>query len=251
MMGNLLRGAAYGWRGVGLIMRPGARRFVVVPLLINTLLYAMAIGFIWGRIDAGRALLEQWIPGWLEWISWLLYPLVAVTLVLIVWYGFFLLASFIAAPFNALLAEKLESILRGAPVPPGGGLKAVPRMALRTILSEVRKLLYQALWLVPLVILMLIPGLNILSPAAWFLFGAWMMAVNTLDYPMGNHDLYFAEVRRRMRRDRLAAIGFGGAILLLVMVPVLNFIAIPVGVAGATAMWVERISGAGESRDGG
>ncbi len=241
-MGNLLNGAGFAWRGFGLILRPGARRFVLIPLLINTLLYILAIWFIWSRVDTGRRLLEQWIPWWLDWISWLLYPLVVLTLVFMVWYGFFLLASLIAAPFNALLAEKLESILRGQSMAHGDGLGAVPQMVVRTIFSEFRKLLYQLIWLIPLVILMVIPGLNVLSPAAWLLFGAWMMAVNTLDYPMGNHDLYFVEVRRRMRRDRLTAIGFGGSILLLMMLPGLNFIAIPVGVAGATALWVERIS---------
>lgn len=241
-MGNLLRGAGFGWRGIGLILRPGVRRYVLIPLLINTGLFLVAIHLIWERIDWARGLLVQWIPGWLDWISWLLYPLVIVTLVLVVWYGFFLLASVIAAPFNALLAEKLESMLRGRPVPADGGAARLPGMVARTVLSELRKLLYQAIWLAPLLLLLVIPGLNLLAPAAWFLFGAWMMAVNTLDYPMGNHDLYFSEVRRRMRQDRLTAVGFGGAIMLLMLVPVLNFIAIPVGVAGATALWVERIS---------
>ncbi len=36
------------------------------------------------------------------------------------------------------------------------------------------------------------------------------------------------------------AMGFGGAVMLAVMIPVLNMVAMPAAVAGATAMWVDH-----------
>ncbi len=226
-------------RALGLLWRPGIRVFVLVPLLVNSVLFSIAIRYIWLRFHDGRQWFAGWMPDWLDWIAWLLLPLVIVVLVLAVYYGFTLLANLIAAPFNSLLAERVESLLRDEPAPPGQPFARLPAIAARTIASEIRKLLYQLLWLIPLIIVTLVPGVNVVAPAAWFLFGAWMMAVNYADYPMGNHDLYFADVRRRLRRDRGAALGLGGALLGMTLVPGLNFLAMPVGVVGATVYWVE------------
>jgi Uncharacterized protein involved in cysteine biosynthesis len=37
-------------------------------------------------------------------------------------------------------------------------------------------------------------------------------------------------------------LGFGGAILLIMTIPLLNFLTMPMAVAGATAMWVAQWS---------
>jgi CysZ protein len=37
------------------------------------------------------------------------------------------------------------------------------------------------------------------------------------------------------------AFGFGGAALVLTLIPVVNFIAVPTAVAGATALWVGEL----------
>ena len=225
-------------RGFRLVFLRGARRYVFVPFAVNTALFSIAIWFIWNRIRQWLGLLQDWTPAWLDWISWVLLPMATIVIVVIVYYSFTLVANLIAAPFNSLLAEKIESLLRGQPLPPGSGFRKLPEIAGRTLLSELRKLGYQLIWFVPLGILTLTPAINVIAPLAWFVFGAWMMAVNYLDYPMGNHDHYFADVRRHLRKQRGTAIGFGSGLVIMTLVPVLNFLAMPVGVAGATAMWV-------------
>jgi CysZ protein len=236
------RGLAAGFgflvQGFGLVFRKGARRYVFVPLVVNSVLFTGAIWFIWSRIRLWLDQLQQWTPGWLDWISWLLLPFATIAIVVVVYFSFTAVANLIAAPFNSLLAEKIESLLRRQPLPPGSGFRKLPAIAGRTLLSELRKLGYQLLWIIPLGILTFIPGINAIAPFAWFLFGAWMMAVNYLDYPMGNHDYYFVDVRRYLRKQRRTAIGFGSGLVLLTLVPLLNFLAMPVGVAGAAAMWV-------------
>ena len=69
-----------------------------------------------------------------------------------------------------------------------------------------------------------------------------MLALEYLDYPMGNHGLLFPEQRRRARERRLLVLGFGAAISGLTMIPVINFLVMPLAVAGATALWVECFS---------
>ena len=90
-------------------------------------------------------------------------------------------------------------------------------------------------------IFILIPGINIAAPCIWGLFSAWMLAVEYIDYPMANHLLHFSKQRQLLRQRRMLSYGFGGSSLLMTMIPFVNFLAMPVSVAGATAMWVGEL----------
>jgi CysZ protein len=227
--------------GLRLMRQPGLRRYVAIPLLVSTTLFSVAIiaGIHWLEILLDWLL--GWLPGWLDWLRYLLWPLFALTGVLLVFYTFSLLTNLIAAPFNGLLAEAVERHLTGLPLQDTGGWKALIRDIVPSLLSELRKLLYFLLRAFPLGVLFLIPGINLAAPFLWGLFSAWMLAIEYADYPMANHLLHFAEQRKRLRRRRLLALGFGGASLLLTMIPVVNFIAMPASVAGATALWVREL----------
>jgi CysZ protein len=85
-------------------------------------------------------------------------------------------------------------------------------------------------------------------PFLWLLFSAWFLALEYGDYPMANHGLSFAEQRQRLRQTRFTALAFGGGLTLLMMVPILNFVAMPAAVAGATVFWKERLAQESVSR---
>ena len=61
------------------------------------------------------------------------------------------------------------------------------------------------------------------------------------DYPMANNNLDFKAQHARLKASRLTSLGFGGGTTLLMMVPVLNFLAMPAAVAGATVYWHEHL----------
>jgi len=75
----------------------------------------------------------------------------------------------------------------------------------------------------------------------WFLYTAWMLAFQYVDYPMGNHGYKFTAIRARLRGRRLLGLGFGAATAAMTLVPVLNFVVMPAAVAGATALWVREL----------
>lgn len=231
-------GAAAGLRclfaGIRLLVRPRIRRFVLIPLLINTALFAAAtvLGVDW--LDG---LLDRTLPDWLAFLEFIIWPLVALTALVISFFAFTLVANFLGAPFNGFLAEAVADRLGGAPV---GGAFRWRRLPLETagaLLGEVRKLAYFALLGLPLLLLFVIPGLQIIAPAAWFLFGAWALCVEYADYPLGNAGLAFPRQRATLRSHRALALGFGAGVALMTSVPVLNFFAMPAAVAGATVMW--------------
>jgi CysZ protein len=241
MLGQPLIGAAGLLRGAKLLNTPGLRRFVIIPVTINVLVFALSIGVL---LQQFTPLVEKWVgylPAWLEWLEWLFWLFFALAAILVVFYTFSILANLIAAPFNGLLAEAVEKHLTGKPLPGGGSLLGALREAPSAIFDELRKIGYFLLRAVPLLILFWIPLLNLAAPVLWALFSAWMMAVEYGDYPMGNHNIRFAEQRRRLGQKRMLSLGFGGATLLATMIPLVNFLVMPAAVAGATALWVEQL----------
>ncbi len=238
MRDNPISGALYLLRGLGLITRPGVRPFVLVPLAINVLVFAVGFYFAWGWVDG---FVDRHLPEW-EWLRAIVYPLFILAAAVIAFFTFTLLGNLIAAPFNGLLAEAVERHLTGQAPNPDGGWSRVARELAQSIASELRKLAYIAVRGVPLLLLFLFPPTAPFAPFVWLAFSAWMLAISYVDYPMANHGLTFPEQRRRLRERRLLGLGFGAAVMVALTIPLLNLVVIPCAVAGATRMWVERLA---------
>jgi CysZ protein len=245
---NPISGASYLLAGLRLITRPGLRRFVAIPLGINILVFSAAIYWGMSLFEGLIAWLQSRLPrlpDWLSWLSWLeqglewvLWPLFIMLAALLVFYGFTLVANLIGAPFNGLLAEKVERLARGAPLDKGLSMGQVLTELAPALLDEFRKILYALLWAVPFLILSLV--IPLVGPLLWFLFTAWILALEYLDYPMGNQGLKFREMRQRLRQRPALSLGFGAATGLMTLIPLVNFLAMPSAVAGATLLWVRE-----------
>ncbi|MFB3077428.1 MAG: sulfate transporter CysZ, partial [Lysobacterales bacterium] len=189
--------------------------------------------------------LGQWlsaIPDWLSFLRWLIWPVVALTLAIITGYLFTVVAILIASPFNALLAEKAEELIRGKPVAGLEGFAQAIAGFPRAMGRELVKFAYYLPLVLVVFVLSLIPPVTAVAPVLWFLLGAWMMAVQYVDYPMDNHLLSFAEVKQVLRQRRLSSLGFGGLVALVSAIPILNFFVVPAAVCGATLFWCEELS---------
>lgn len=237
---RLSTGVGYAWRGFGLIRQPRIRRFVIIPLLVNIVLFSAGIICLVLGLDA---MLDRILPNWLAWLRYLLWPLFTLASLVVVFYVFTIVANLIASPFNALLAAAVERHLTGQTADAPFSWRASGREVVRTVGAELRKLAYFLLWALPCLALFILPGINLIAAPAWFLFGAWMMAVEYVDCPLGNHGQPFPAVKQQLRQRRKLALGFGSAVMAMTMIPILNFIAMPVGVAGATALYVDEFAG--------
>jgi len=150
-------------------------------------------------------------------------------------------ANLIAAPFNGFLAEAVESKLSNTMLTDTGSIKAIPEEIIKAMKSESRKFLYFIIRAIPLLLLFIIPILQVAAPFLWVLFASWMLALEYIDYPMGNHGIVFPEQRKIMTIKKKQTFGFGLGIMLITFMPVINFVAMPVAVAGASKMWVEKL----------
>jgi CysZ protein len=239
MMSNPVTGAGYFFRGLSLLNKPGVRRFVIIPLLINILIFA---GLIWLSADQFGGFIDWMtpsLPDWLLWLTWLLWLIFGLMAFIVLFFGFSILANLVGAPFNSYLAAAVEQHLTGQTLPDTG--KSLWQDVAEAVLGELKKILYYLLWAIPLLILNFIPGLNLLSPVLWAVFGAWMLSLEYLDYPLGNYGLTFTAIRRKIREQRMLSLGFGGAVMLATLIPLFNFLVMPVAVAGATALRVEQV----------
>jgi len=237
----MFKGLHYFAAGFKLIFRPGIKRFVFVPLIINIVIFATGL---WFGLEWFEQFLECVLPAWLAWAEYILWPLFAISYLLIVFYLFALLANIIAAPFNGLLAEKVELYLcNDTLLQENTSFKKIIKDLPHMMGSEIYKLIYFLLRALPLLILFVIPGINVVAPFVWFAFSAWMLSLEYLDYPLGNHDILFKQTRSLVKTQRIKCLGFGGIISAFTMIPIVNFFVMPVAVAGATAFYVDTFKG--------
>ncbi|MEZ5579883.1 MAG: sulfate transporter CysZ [Candidatus Competibacteraceae bacterium] len=245
MSSSPINGASYVLTGLRWLPKSGLRGFVAIPLLINTLLFGAGLWWSTGQFERLDRTVAGWLPDWLSWLHWLLWPLFVLTALVVVFYTFSVVANVIAAPFNGLLAERVEKMANpvGA-TPPTTGLTW--KELVLSPLTELNKLLYFIGWAIPLLVLSFVPVVNVAAPVLWALFSAWMLALEYSDYPLGNRGLSFRDQRRLLRKHWPRTLSFGGMTLLLTLIPVLNFLAMPAAVIGATLMWVREMPERGD-----
>ena len=235
-MKALIAGFLLPFQGLRMIFRPGFRRYVMVPLLLNILIFCLLawVGTIYFGDFMGHYLPED---GWLSYLRPVLWVVFALAYAMIMFYGFTILANLIASPFNGILAAKIEESLTGQK--PLGAEQSLMASIWPAVAAELGKLMYMASRMIPLLILLLvsalIPGLNLIVTALWLAAGFWFLAIEYGDYPMANHDMPPKQQRALLKRRRFKSLAFGAGVSAMMLV--LGFVAMPAAVAGASIYW--------------
>ena len=240
MHAPVLSGPQYLREGLKLVLSPGLRLFVLLPLAINLVLFAGLIYFAGHEFSQWVDHLMPTLPSWLGFLSYILWPLFVALVVLMVFFCFTLVANIVAAPFNSFLAEKVEVVVRGQDDFPPFKWAELAREVPRTLNRELRKLGYFLPRTLALFVLSLIPVVNVVAAPLWLLFGVWMMAIQYIDYPADNHKMSWPDMLAWLRQKRWQSLGFGGIVYLVLLIPVVNLLMMPAAVAGATLFWVRE-----------
>ena len=117
MNGNFVTGAGYFLRGLAMTFQPGLRRFVVIPLIANVVLFSLMGWLLYEVITDFYEAAMLTVPEWLQFLSWIITPLLWLVGGLMTGYISTLLVLMLTSPFHALLAEKVEESITGEPVP--------------------------------------------------------------------------------------------------------------------------------------
>ena len=234
-----LSGFQYLIAGLGIITKPGLRRFVIIPILINLLFF---LGFFFTLrhfVSEFNHWFDSYLPAWLQWLNYLIWILFFATFVLVFIYAFVVLANLIAAPFNNLLAEKVEQYLTGT-LPPQKSLMENVGDIPRVIGRQLAIMAYYIPRALVILILFFIPIINVFTAIIWFIFNAWFMTMQFIDFPTDNHKIPLQEVRQWLSARKWTALSLGACILVAMMIPGVNLVIMPAAVAAATKFWVEE-----------
>jgi len=242
MISNPFTGATYFLNGLSLINSTKIRRYVLMPLLINISIFSLGLWFAINQFDVFITWALSDLPGWLSWLEWIMWPLFALTFYGVVFFGFSIIANILAAPFNGPLAAAVERHITGEKNSDGN--KPFSQEIKDSILSELIKLKYSLFLMMPLAFLSLLsfafPLISPLVAILWITYTIWILTLEYADFPMVNHDINFHQIKAKLAKKRFLSLGFGSMVMLATLIPIINFLVMPVAVAGATKMYIKE-----------
>ncbi|MGE0762841.1 MAG: EI24 domain-containing protein [Bdellovibrionales bacterium] len=221
-----------GWRQ--LKREPSLWLWISIPWLLDlTVLFAgwtTGLGLLQGWI---AAVIAKWAAGgWL--FDLLYYPLVVIFGLgfVVVWLvAVVSIATVIAAPFNALLAEKSLQRL-GVQTVQFAGVGAWVMHALKMIFISLCKAVIFGMAGVLLFAVSFLPGLNLV--AAYF--SMCLFSADVFDYSFEAQGLGFRQRLQRWGTLKAEIFGQGVTLSLTSLIPGLTVLALPVAVVGATTL---------------
>ena len=208
-----------------MLKTPALRSFLLIPFLINIVLYTLAL-------TLGYLYLDHWItqaiPTGLFWLRWFIYPLFFISFCTVGFFSFTLVANIVAAPFYAKLAATTLTLINAPAL-------IIHTPTLREIWqAEFKRLSYILTRTLPLLFLFVIPVVNFVAPVAWFLFSAWCVSFEYFAFPLENQGILFSEQKEQLKTMKWSALSFGSFVTLGLSIPFINIIVAPVAIIAAT-----------------
>ncbi|MBU2549917.1 MAG: sulfate transporter CysZ [Proteobacteria bacterium] len=230
------------WRGAGFLAgHPRLLPFALIPVLINVVLFAlffyMSLSYFSHWLDSLIPQSETWY--WIA-LIYLLTIIVIVLLLLIIAFTFTILANIIASPFNDALSAKTEVLASGVDTGAPFSLVGIIKETGRTIIEELKKLLFYGVVVGLLFLLNLIP---VLGQTLWgilfMLFTVIWLGLSFLDYALARHGFRFRAKLGFVRRNLFPVLGYGAGVFAGLLIPVFNLAIIPIAVVGGTLLYLE------------
>jgi CysZ protein len=250
--GGPVAGGADVLRGIGMFLgTPGVRLLGIVPVLLAGLLVLAVLGVLVVYLDELTNTLTPFADRWDESSRTLirvgtgLALLLGSTAVLVV--SFTVIAQIIGQPFYERISDRIEHQLGVAPAGADAPWwRTFPRASLESALLLAMTLACTT----PLLVLGLFPVLGqTVVPVLQALVAGFFLAVELLAIPLERRGLHLAGRLRFVWRHRAQTLGFGITAFLLFLVPLMNVLAMPGAVVGATLL-VRRLSGDQDGRPG-
>ncbi|MEM9822011.1 MAG: EI24 domain-containing protein [Bacteroidota bacterium] len=151
------------------------------------------------------------------------------------------LVMIVSAPFMSPLSERIEQHLAGVERPFSGfSLTRALKDLGRGLYISLRNLIREVLFIAPLLVLSLIPGLGFIPAILIFLIQAYYAGFGNMDYTLERH-FNSSESIRFVKSHRWLAIGNGTVFMFLLMTGLGFLFAPPLAAVAATVETVKRI----------
>jgi CysZ protein len=233
--------ARFFW-GMSHLLKGGrfvARHRRLVPWCLGPVLTALVlIGAFMVWASRGLSWMAERLAGHGLGAGVLYFFLMAFVGVAVLYFGLVTVASLAAGPFCGLLAERAEALATGVPGPKQS-LGEVAAEVLRGVVHALgRTALYLAVTLPLTVVTLMLPPLGPLVVGVQFGVSGLFLAYDFLDYPLGRRGYGFGRKWSYIEQHRAEALGFGVAVALCLLVPLVNLVVPPLAAVGATLLFV-------------
>lgn len=264
MVADLIRGFGFPFRGIAFLARHRSLwTWAALPAAVNVGVFAAALGVFLYFFGTLYSLTTGWMYpeapdfflGWawvvpLRLFAWTIGVLLLLAALLILYGAFLALGLVIAAPFLALLSQRVETLVTGKAAHEAISWKAALATVLESVADEFRKVaFFVGAQLVLWVLGLLLPFLAPVSVAVALVFTLVFMPLEYAGFAMDSRHLRFVERRALVWRHLSLMLGFGAAASLSLLLPLLNFVCMPALVVGGTLMMLhlEAADGAGQA----
>ncbi len=214
---------------------PTLLSYFAVPVLINTLVYSAGAYLFFSSLGP---LLHKIFGDPQVWYLKALF--IAAGIVFGAVFALILIITFtavglvIAGPFLEVISQKVDEIRLGRDPSPESSMVAD---IVKSLLGQIKKIIFFFLIQGLCLLVYLIPVFGQIGGAAVqlvvsFFFLAWEF----WDFPMDRRKMTFAEKKKFLSDYKYTAVAFGAVCFVYILVPLLNFVMMPMSVAGATIL---------------
>ncbi|AXT51870.1 coproporphyrinogen III oxidase [Aquimarina sp. BL5] len=245
MIKNIINGIKAYFGGFALISKLGLWKYFAVPILISFLTGILFMASAWFLSDPlGTIIAKAWVWDWGSETFAVISKYFSILLILaigLVLYKHIIMA--LSAPFMSPVSEKVEVHLLGDQHQDHQHRNTSFREQLmRGIRINVRNLFRELLFIIPLLILSLIPIVGIIATILIFAIQAYYVGFGNMDYTMERHFKYKESVQF-VRKHRGTAIGNGIVFMLVLLIPIIGFIIVlPISVVAASTETVRILN---------
>ena len=211
-------------------------RYFVVPIGISFILGIVILVTAYGLSDnLGSYIAGIWGFAWgketVTSISYFIGGLIVLALGIVV-FKHVLMA--LIAPFMSPISEKIELHFIGNISKKSAGFKAQTSALGRAIRLNLRNLIVEILWIIPLFIFSFIPLIGFIFLILIFLVQSYYAGFGNMDYTLERYFSYKESVAF-VRRNRGIAIGNGIVFMSILLIPIVGIlIVLPVSVVAST-----------------
>lgn len=235
-MQSFLAGMYYFILGFKSLAQQGLKRFVLMPILFNLILYIALVYLGFHYLSPFISYYIAKLPDWLSFLNGLFMVIFFILFFLFFLSTITVFTNILAAPFNGLLASRAQEILTKKMVPP----QSFRRMVVQSIKRQRQFIFYYIPRFLLLCLLFFIPPLHPILPFIWFFFNAWMLSLQYQDFAFDNNLIDFPSTKTLIKKNKALAFGFGVSIAILSFIPFLNILIMPAAAIGGTLMFCDK-----------
>jgi CysZ protein len=236
---SFVEAATYPFKALKYIFKtPSLWLWLALPVFLNILVGVLAWRYAGSWV---RAWLQQFLVAGGPIQDWLI--LLHNILTVIVQFGVSVFAmivvgNLIIIPFNEWLSERVDRSLGWRPCPTSLTFAASASHLWLVTRYELSRMSIYVSIMTPLMLLSLVPSAAVITIPLKLLVTMIFLAMDNFSYSLDRRGHIGITCKIRFLTSRfMACLGFGAGMTLFLMIPLINFIFLPVGAIGATMLY--------------